>query len=437
MFWNTSTIKFDEVRPNSDSVFKITGFLEYSLVERLYTPLQQANNDEGVTIVEPSEVEAEEVEEEDKEEEEEMEGGSPAKTSPVADQRSAQLELARKGKENKKGLSTTGSSVPKRTRMAVPREPSSKGGDALSVATQEKAKVGDAIPEVPISVAPPMQEKYGVERRPPENVQATEASGSNPLTTDEGKGPAEVQTVNFTLSSDFTEDDILDSSRIFPHLGKYNLPVFKEKFKAMTIDNVGSNISGLDFLLRVDTYLFLIFASLSLYEEMERTSQAVPLALNRDKAALERDQVALSREMDAKSQVESLTVRLQEAYNVLETGDQVSLVANEKEIKGMREKEAEQKVKIEELEEKLKAVEAFTRWTTKAAIMRRHLVGNNPLANAAEDLKLYLADIGNEEDLDSEDEDVEVVEVEDKAQVDKAQVGDVSMSQPAEDAPPS
>ncbi|KAI3701926.1 hypothetical protein L6452_27416 [Arctium lappa] len=261
-FWNTSTIKFDEVRPNSDSVYKITRFLGYSLVERSYTPHQPTGDDDEVTIVEPSEVEEDEEEEEEgrrereREEEEEM-------------------------TEKRKGLSTTGSSVPNRTRMTVLREPSSKGSDASSIATPEKANMGNPIPAVPISVAPPMVnplEVSNVDQPPLEH--ATQASGFVP-TSNKGKGPANIQTVNFTLPSDFMADDVLDQARIFPHLGKYLLPHFKEKFKAMTIDDVGSNVSGLAFMT--------FQASLDLYVKMERIRRAVSLALDRGKAALERE----------------------------------------------------------------------------------------------------------------------------------------------------
>ncbi|KAI3693162.1 hypothetical protein L6452_32993 [Arctium lappa] len=49
--------------------------------------------------------------------------------------------------------------------------------------------------------------------------------------------------------------------------------------------------------------------------------------------------------------------------------------------------------------------------------MRRHLAGKNPIANASEDLELYLLSVGNEKDLDSDDEkEEEGIVVEDEAQ---------------------
>ncbi|KAI3719421.1 hypothetical protein L6452_20319 [Arctium lappa] len=137
-----------------------------------YWDTLSADVDEGVTIVEPSEVEVEEVEEEKEEEEEEgeMAGGSPAKTSATTDRRKAQLELDRKGKEKRKAAATAGS-----------------GGNASSISSPEKANMGDPIPAVLINMAPPMMESLeepGVERPPPEGVQATEAS----MTSSIGRG---------------------------------------------------------------------------------------------------------------------------------------------------------------------------------------------------------------------------------------------------------
>ncbi|KAI3692667.1 hypothetical protein L6452_32488 [Arctium lappa] len=281
--------------------------------------------------------------------------------------------------------------------MAVPREPSSRGGDASSVSSHEKTKIGNPVPAVPISIAPPTvdhPEVSNVEQPPLEK--ATQASGSVP-TSDKGKRPTDVQTVNFTLPLDFMADDVLDRARIFTHLGKYLLPHFKGKFKEMTIDDVGSHVSGLAFMVLEVSGL----------------------------------------------QTADLQTRLHVSCEILkgtrEELAQVTLVENEKEIGVMMAREAEQKAKLEEMEEELKSIEACTRWMMKATIMRRHLTGKNPLANAAEDLKIYLADVGNENDLDSEDEkDVEVVEVdEEEAKVDETPVGDVSTSQPIVDAPVS
>lgn len=70
-----------------------------------------------------------------------------------------------------------------------------------------------------------------------------------------------------------------------------------------------------------------------------------------------------------------------------------------------------------ELAEELKQVEAFTRLTARAALMRQHLLGKNPFASASEELSAYLSSVGSERDLDSDDDkdadevdaDVEVV----------------------------
>ena len=47
---------------------------------------------------------------------------------------------------------------------------------------------------------------------------------------------------------------------------------------------------------------------------------------------------------------------------------------------------------------------ALTRFTTRAAIMRRYLRGKNPLAEAQVELEFYLSHFGSVEDLDADDE---------------------------------
>ncbi|KAI3746328.1 hypothetical protein L6452_08756 [Arctium lappa] len=94
---------------------------------------------------------------------------------------------------------------------------------------------------------------------------------------------------------------------------------------------------------------------------------------------------------------------------------QGSLAEKQNEAKDFKAKEVELEEKVEELKEELKSIKAFTRLTTKAAIMRRHLAGKNPLANASEELELYLSSVGNERDLNSEDDkDEEGLEVGDE-----------------------
>ncbi|KAI3707589.1 hypothetical protein L6452_26215 [Arctium lappa] len=316
-----------------------------NVVYRSYSPLSSTGDDDEVTIVEPPEVkEVEEVREEEREVE--MEGGSA--TDALWREK---LELARKGKENRKAAATATPGQPKRLRKMIMREPSSRGGSASS--------------------------EPSIERSPQEDVQATEATRSDPPSSDKGKG-ADVQTVNFTLPSDFIADYVLDRAKILTHLSKYLLPQFIDRFKTMRIDDVGSHVSGLAFMTLQD--------SLGLYGDMERIRQVVPLALNREKATLD-------RERGTQEELERA---------------RMSLVVNEKNTRDAKEREAKQKVGIEELEEELKM-----------------------------DLKTYLMPFGNEDDLNSEDEkDVEMVEVDaDEAKVDETPAGDVSTSTPREDSP--
>ncbi|KAI3771508.1 hypothetical protein L6452_02673 [Arctium lappa] len=391
--WKKSnqSIFFDDVKPISDSVYKITRFLGYSAADRSYSPLPSTGDDNEITILEPLEVEVEEVEEERVEEREEE----------------REVEMA-------------GSGLPKRPRMMIPREPSSRGGGSSSIASPEKAKMDDPIPAVPIKFVPPVTEspkEPNVERTTSEEVQETGASGSNPPSSDKGKEPADVQMVNSTCPSDFMADDVLDRARIFPYLSKYLLLWFKDKFKMMRIDDVGSHFSGLSFMM--------FQGSLGLYRDIERLRQAMSRALDREKAALDREKVALSREKEVRYEVESLATKLEEANKVAEVANgqvadlqshlrvsyeilegtqeeldraRVFLVMNEKETRDAKERKAKQKFRIEELEEELKA-----------------------------------------DDLNSEDEkDMDEVEVDtEEAKTDETLAGDASVSMPTEDAPPS
>ncbi|KAI3693161.1 hypothetical protein L6452_32992 [Arctium lappa] len=407
-----TTIKLDEVKPNSDYVLKITRFLEYSADERSF--FSRHSVDEDMTIIEPSDVEVDEDREEEEEGEEEEEnteeemaskktfdlffplfcivnlltfllfsGRSPAKPSTAAARRATQLELARKGREKGKATSIIGSGLPKKTRMTVPREPSSKGGDASKVATPEKTKTfEDVIVAIPISVVPPVvivQDVSDATQVSSGTEQMTPTAASIPSSADKGKGPVEVTTVKFTLPSDFMADNVLDRANIFPHLGKYHLPTFRECFQGMSVDDIGSNVAGLTFMA--------LQIALNHYAQMEKVRRLVPKALEKEKAALEREQAALAREKVAATRVESLSARLNDVLQVLEVArrkrsklqtrlhqscellagsraelekTQGSLTEKEKEVKDLKAREAELEAKVEELKEELMYVEAFT-----------------------------------------------------------------------------
>lgn len=59
---------------------------------------------------------------------------------------------------------------------------------------------------------------------------------------------------------------------------------------------------------------------------------------------------------------------------------------------------------IADLEERLQSLEAFTRFRARAALMRRHLRGLNPMVSAGEEVKTFLENVGDEKDLDLDDE---------------------------------
>lgn len=207
--------------------------------------------------------------------------------------------------------------------------------------------------------------------------------------------------------------------------------------------------------------------SLSLYSQMEKVRRLVPKALEKEKAALEREQAvlkrekaALAKEKAATERAETLSVRLDDALSHLEVAGREkgemktrlhqameliagsraeldktkeSLVVNEKEAKDSKAKATELEAEVKELQEEQKSIEAFARLTARAAIMRQHLGGKNPLANALDELSFYMSSVGTERDLDSDDEkEMDEAEVEDEAQLDEG-----SASKQVDDPPPS
>ena len=58
---------------------------------------------------------------------------------------------------------------------------------------------------------------------------------------------------------------------------------------------------------------------------------------------------------------------------------------------------------IEASKEEVDSMYALDRLTAKAALMRQHVRGLNPMARAQEELDTYLLTVGSEEDLDKDD----------------------------------
>ncbi|KAI3746657.1 hypothetical protein L6452_09096 [Arctium lappa] len=361
-------IKFDDVKPHDNSVYRITQFLSYSSADRSYYSLSSTGDDNEVTIVKSPEVaEVEEMREEEREAE--MARGS-------SDQRKSELELARLGKDKRK---------------AAAAEPSSRGGGA-----------------------------EGSGGRGLSGISGDWASGSDPLSSDKGKGPADIHTVNFTLPSDFMSDDVLDRARIFPHLLKFLLPNFKEKFKTMKIDDTG--VPGFAWALQGNG---------------EAPSGHAMSSRRGDDGSRQGESCTSLREGGIGSGGVTHCGAWrghQGCGGRQQPGGRLAVAPPE-----AKERKGKLQSKVGELEEEVKAIKAFTRMATKAAMMRSHLMGKNPLANAKEDLDTYLAEVGNEQDLGFEDEkDVKEVEVDkEEAKVGEAQTDDASTSMLTEDVPPS
>ncbi|KAI3727702.1 hypothetical protein L6452_16320 [Arctium lappa] len=165
-------------------------------------------------------------------------------------------------------------------------------------------------------------------------------------------------------------------------------------------------------------------ACLSFFAQTEGLRASFPDVKKRADEALERDKVALEAVEAEKKKVESLKTKLVEAQNetikfrdhVLELEALTSKLEVEKikattaaatsadEVTSLLKKVESLEGDVKDLEEENRQIEAFSRLTARAALMRRHLSGKNPMVSAAEELKTYLDTVGIERDLDEDDD---------------------------------
>ena len=171
--------------------------------------------------------------------------------------RELNAEKARLGREKRKG-SSVATPEGKRPKVVVRRrEPPSKPGESSKTASPAKTKVPSGASEqepisaIPISVAPPVG-------TPTSEPKASEAATSEKAPVeDKGKGKLdepEPMQVNFTLPAGFLADGELERRKLFPHLSKYLLPTFENRYGTATVDDTGSFVCGLTFL--VSFYFF-------------------------------------------------------------------------------------------------------------------------------------------------------------------------------------
>ncbi|KAI3678473.1 hypothetical protein L6452_37767 [Arctium lappa] len=413
--WNESVIDFTKVKPNRDSLNKIQRILEKSIVDRSFSVRSNDEEDEVVFVAEVPSVEGshqgEEREEEEREEKREEEMTEDSSTKSAAQRRAEQLELAPQGREKSKKRSAPLAGVdPKRLR-GKPRTSPKKTGEAslssLSGATPAKETVTGvelgsltkATKDIPLSGMSSVE-------KPPSSSKG------------EGKNKEKVGEMTFkaTLPADFMVNDVLERDVIFLHLAKFLLPTFYDRYKESRLEDTGAHAAGLSFMA--------FQACLSFYAQTEGLRASFPEVKKRADEALEKEKVGLKAVEVEKMKVESLKAKLVEAQNekvefrdrVLELEALTTKLEIEKikattdaafyadEVASLQKKVEGLEGDVKDLEEENQQLEAFSRLTARAALIRRHLNGKNPMASAAEELKTYLEKVGTERDLNEDDD---------------------------------
>ncbi|KAI3746807.1 hypothetical protein L6452_09248 [Arctium lappa] len=390
-------IDFSVMKPKRDSLNKVQRILDRSIVDRSFSLRSNDEEDEVVLVTEVtptkgSSKEGENIEEErEGEREEEMTGDATAKSA--AARRAEQLELARQGREKsrKRSAPSTGGASPMKGTIA---------GVELRGSTQVTKDIplsGVSGVNKPISEVPSSSSK---EEKNKEKVGET--------------------TFKVTLPSNFMVNDVLERDVIFPHLGKFLLP-FRDRYNDSRVEDTGAHAVSLSFMA--------FQACLSFYAQTEGLRAAFPDVQKRADEALEKEKVALEAVEAEKKKVESLKAKLVEAQSeTIKFRDHVlELEALTSKLEKVESLEGDDK----DLEEENRQIEAFSRLTARAALMRRHLSGKNPMVSAAEELKTYLDTVGTERDLDEDDE------LEGSDGGEEAAIAETDVVQEQSDVPPS
>ncbi|KAI3758460.1 hypothetical protein L6452_06023 [Arctium lappa] len=390
--WNESVIDFSVVKPRRDSLNKVQRILERSIADRSFSLRSNDEEDEVVLVAEVTPTESshqgEEKEEEEREERREGEMTEDSSMKSAAQRRAEQLELARQGREKSKKRSAPPAGVdPRRDTVA---------GVDLGGST----KVTKDAPWSGVSGA---------------NKSIFEVPSSS-LKEEKNKEKVGETIFKVTLPSDFMVNDVLERDVIFPHLGKFLLPTFRDRYNDSRVEDTGAHVAGLSFMA--------FQACLSFYAQTEGLRAAFPDVQKRADEALEKEKVALEAVEAEKMKVESLKAKLVEAQNEkIEFSDHVLeleaittklevekikattvAAASADEVTSLLKKVESLEGDVKDLEEENQQFEAFSRLTARVALMRRHLSGKNPMASAVEELKTYLEKMGTERDLDEDDE---------------------------------
>jgi hypothetical protein len=136
---------------------------------------------------------------------------------------------------------------------------------------------------------------------------------------------------------------------------------------------------------------------------------------------------------EKKDKVHDLKAKLERADQVnIEQADHLKLA--EDRAVALQELQREREEKEKRLTAEIQGIRddmALTRFTTRAAIMRRYLRGKNPLAEAQVELNFYFSHVGSVEDLDADDElDAEEEGLEKEKTEEQVKEGDRVMEEP-------
>ncbi|KAI3667942.1 hypothetical protein L6452_43013 [Arctium lappa] len=440
--WNESVIDFTKVKPNRDSLNKVQRILERSIADRSFSVRSNDEEEEVVFVAEVPSVEGShqgEEREERREEKREEEMTEDSSTKSAAQRRAEQLELARQGREKSKKRSAPSAGLdPKRIRGKQLRSSPKKTGDVTMTSLPGMSPTKGTVSGVELGGSTQMTKDI-----PPSGMSGVNKPTSSSSKEEKNKEKVGETTFKVTLPSDFMANDVLERDVIFPHLGKFLLPTFYDRYKESRVEDTGAHAAGLSFMA--------FQACLSFFAQTEGLRASFPDVKKRADEALEREKVALEAIEVEKKKVESLKTKLVEAQceaikfrdHVLELEASMSKLEVEKikavtaaaasaeEIRSLLKKVESLEGDVKDLEEENQQLEAFSRLTARAALMRRHLNGKNPMASAAEELKTYLEKVGTERDLD-EDDDLEGSEGGEEEPVVRTDV-----TQEQSDAPPS
>ncbi|KAI3678265.1 hypothetical protein L6452_37552 [Arctium lappa] len=171
-------------------------------------------------------------------------------TKSAAQRRAEQLELSHQGREKSKKRSAPSAGVdPKRLR-GKPRTSPKKTGEAslssLSGATLAKETVTGV--------------ELGSSTKATKDIPLTGVSGvEKPPSSSKGEGKNKEKvgemTFKATLPADFMVNDVLERDVIFPHLAKFLLPTFYDRYKESRVEDTGAHVAGLSFMV-IMFYLF-------------------------------------------------------------------------------------------------------------------------------------------------------------------------------------